>query len=158
MTDILDELQWRGLVAQSTDEAALRSALSEGTVTYYAGFDPTAPSLHVGQPGADPHVRRLQHAGHRPLPLVGGATGLIGDPRRPGRAQRSTRPRSSRAGWSASGRQIEPHLSFERSLRPRSMVNNLDWTAPMGRSSSCATSASTSGWAPCCPRTSLRGG
>jgi leader peptidase (prepilin peptidase)/N-methyltransferase len=76
VADVLDDLHWRGLVAQSTDEAALRSALSEGPVTYYAGFDPTARSLHVGHMVQLLTMRRLQLAGHRPLALVGGATGL----------------------------------------------------------------------------------
>ena len=84
MTDILDELQWRGLIAQHTDIDALRAALSDGAVTFYCGFDPTAPSLHHGHLVAVKVMRHLQLAGHRPLALVGGATGLIGDPRMSG--------------------------------------------------------------------------
>ena len=79
---ILDELQWRGLVALSTDEDELRKALS-GQVTFYCGFDPTAPSLHLGNLVQLLTMRRLQLAGHLPLALVGGATGLIGDPKPP---------------------------------------------------------------------------
>ncbi|MEU4385437.1 tyrosine--tRNA ligase [Promicromonospora sp. NPDC023805] len=130
MTDIFDELQWRGLVAQSTDEAALRSALSEGPVTYYAGFDPTAQSLHVGHLVQILTMRRFQQAGHRPLALVGGATGLIGDPRPT--TERSLQSREVVEGWVARIRgQIEPYLEFEGPAAAR-MVNNLDWTGPLG--------------------------
>ncbi|MFI2485986.1 tyrosine--tRNA ligase [Promicromonospora kroppenstedtii] len=129
MTHIFDELQWRGLVAQSTDEAALRSALSEGTVDYYVGFDPTAPSLHIGNLVQVLTARRLQDAGHRPYLLVGGATGLIGDPRDSG--ERTLNSPEVVAGWVERIRaQIEPHLSFDGDNAAR-MVNNLDWTAPM---------------------------
>ena len=79
--DLLDELQWRGLVALSTDEDALRKALNESKITYYIGFDPTAPSLHLGNLVQLLIMRRLQLAGHKPLALIGGSTGLVGDPR-----------------------------------------------------------------------------
>ncbi|MCL1872270.1 MAG: tyrosine--tRNA ligase [Promicromonosporaceae bacterium] len=129
MTDILDELQWRGLVAQTTDEAALRSALADGPITYYVGFDPTAQSLHVGHMVQLLNMRRLQQAGHRPLALVGGATGLIGDPRPT--TERSMNSREVVAGWVERIRaQIEPFLEFE-GPNAAVMVNNLDWTAPM---------------------------
>ncbi|GAB2455285.1 tyrosine--tRNA ligase [Xylanimonas ulmi] len=129
MTDILDELQWRGLVAQTTDEAALRSALAEGPITYYVGFDPTAQSLHVGHMVQLLNMRRLQQAGHRPLALVGGATGLIGDPRPT--TERAMNSREVVAGWVENiRRQIEPFLDFE-GPNAAVMVNNLDWTAPM---------------------------
>ena len=81
VTDILDELQWRGLIAQHTDIDELRAALTGGRLTFYCGFDPTAPSLHHGHLVAIKVMRHLQMAGHHPLALVGGATGLIGDPR-----------------------------------------------------------------------------
>src|SRR4029453_17594249 len=81
VTDILDELAWRGLIALSTDLDALRAELAKGPITYYCGFDPTAPSLHFGNLVQVVTLRRLQLAGNRPLALVGGATGLIGDPR-----------------------------------------------------------------------------
>jgi len=129
VTDILDELQWRGLVAQTTDEAALRSALADGPITYYVGFDPTAQSLHVGHMVQLLNMRRLQQAGHRPLALVGGATGLIGDPRPT--TERSMNSREVVAGWVERIRaQIEPFLEFE-GPNAAVMVNNLDWTAPM---------------------------
>src|SRR4051812_18599665 len=83
-TDVLDELAWRGLIAQSTDLDALRHALSAGMVTVYAGFDPTAPSLHAGNLMPLLTLTRLQQAGHRPIVLAGGATGMIGDPREVG--------------------------------------------------------------------------
>ncbi len=129
MTDVLDELQWRGLVAQTTDEAALRSALAEEPITYYVGFDPTAQSLHVGHMVQLLNMRRLQQAGHRPIALVGGATGLIGDPRPT--TERTMNSREVVAGWVERIRaQIEPFLSFEGD-NAAVMVNNLDWTAPM---------------------------
>ena len=81
MNDVLDELHRRGLIAQSTDEEALSKHLADGPVTYYCGFDPTAPSLHVGHLLQFMVLRALQRAGHQPVVLVGGATGLIGDPR-----------------------------------------------------------------------------
>jgi len=129
VTDVLDELQWRGLVAQTTDEAALRSALAEGPITYYVGFDPTAQSLHVGHMVQLLNMRRLQQAGHRPLALVGGATGLIGDPRPT--TERAMNSPEVVAGWVERIRaQIEPFLSFE-GPNAAVMVNNLDWTAPL---------------------------
>ncbi|MFD7896159.1 tyrosine--tRNA ligase [Streptomyces sp. NPDC059743] len=127
MTDIVDELKWRGLFALSTDENALRKALADGPVTFYCGFDPTAPSLHVGHLVQVLTVRRLQRAGHRPLALVGGATGQIGDPRPT--AERTLNDPETVAGWVRRLRaQIEPFLSFE-GPNAATVVNNLDWTA-----------------------------
>ncbi|MEU9604388.1 tyrosine--tRNA ligase [Streptomyces sp. NPDC048057] len=129
MTDIVDELKWRGLIAQSTDEDALRKALADGPVTFYCGFDPTAASLHVGHLVQVLTVRRLQLAGHRPLALVGGATGQIGDPRPT--AERTLNDPETIAQWVNRLRaQIEPYLSFEGD-NAAVMVNNLDWTAGM---------------------------
>ncbi|WP_367040492.1 tyrosine--tRNA ligase [Streptomyces sp. Je 1-332] len=129
MTDIVDELKWRGLFALSTDEDALRKALADGPVTFYCGFDPTAASLHVGHLVQVLTVRRLQQAGHRPLALVGGATGQIGDPRPT--AERTLNDPETVANWVARLRsQIEPFLSFEGE-NAATMVNNLDWTAGM---------------------------
>ncbi|MET9800083.1 tyrosine--tRNA ligase [Streptomyces sp. NPDC006368] len=127
MTDIVDELKWRGLFAQSTDEDALRKALADGPITFYCGFDPTAASLHVGHLVQVLTVRRLQQAGHRPLALVGGATGQIGDPRPT--AERTLNDPETVARWVTRLReQIEPFLSFEGE-NAAIMVNNLDWTA-----------------------------
>ncbi|MEV8313298.1 tyrosine--tRNA ligase [Streptomyces sp. NPDC059900] len=129
MTDIVDELKWRGLFALSTDEDALRKALADGPVTFYCGFDPTAASLHVGHLVQVLTVARLQQAGHRPLALVGGATGQIGDPRPT--AERTLNDPETVANWVARLRsQIEPFLSFEGE-NAATMVNNLDWTAGM---------------------------
>ncbi|MGP7961434.1 tyrosine--tRNA ligase [Sanguibacter sp. A247] len=125
MTDVLDELQWRGLIAQSTDIDALRKALEDGPVTYYCGFDPTAPSLHHGHLVQLVLLRHLQLAGHNPVALVGGATGLIGDPRMSG--ERVLNDRATVAEWVDRLRaQIERFLSFEGE-NPARMVNNLDW-------------------------------
>lgn len=126
---VLDELKWRDLVALCTDEEALRAAFASGPVTYYCGFDPTAPSLHIGNLVQILTLRRLQRAGHRPLALVGGATGLIGDPRPT--AERVLNERDVVAGWVQRIRaQIEPLLDFEGEHAAR-MVNNLDWTASL---------------------------
>ena len=129
MTHILDELAWRGLIASTTDVDALREALSDGPVTLYCGFDPTAPSLHIGNLVQILTVRRLQDAGHRPIALVGGATGLIGDPKMTG--ERTLNSRDVVAGWVERIRaQIAPLLRFEGD-NAATMVNNLDWTAPL---------------------------
>jgi len=127
--ELLDDLQWRGLLAQSTDLDALRDAFDAGPVTYYVGFDPTAPSLHHGHLVQVLTARRLQQAGHRPLALVGGATGLIGDPKPT--AERTLNTKETVAEWVDRVRaQIEPFLSFAGD-NAAVMVNNLDWTAPL---------------------------
>lgn len=129
MTNILDELAWRGLISQTTDETALREALDNGPVTLYCGFDPSAPSLHVGNLMQVLTIKRFQDAGHRPLVLVGGATGLIGDPRMSG--ERTLNPVDVVHGWVDSIRtQIEPFMSFEGD-NAALMVNNYDWTSEM---------------------------
>ncbi|WP_405596356.1 tyrosine--tRNA ligase [Streptomyces sp. NBC_01410] len=127
MTDIVDELQWRGLIALSTDEDALRKAFADGPVTFYCGFDPTAPSLHLGNLVQILTMRRIQLAGNRPLGLVGGATGLIGDPKP--NSERTLNAPEVVAGWVERLRgQIERFLDFE-GAHAATMVNNLDWTA-----------------------------
>jgi tyrosyl-tRNA synthetase len=127
--ELLDDLQWRGLIALSTDLGALREALDAGPVTYYVGFDPTSPSLHHGHLVQVITARRLQQAGHRPLALVGGSTGLIGDPRPT--SERALNTKETVATWVETIRsQIEPYLSFEGD-NAAVLVNNLDWTAPM---------------------------
>jgi tyrosyl-tRNA synthetase len=126
VTDILDELQWRGLLAQSTDIDALRAVLAEGPVTFYCGFDPTAPSLHHGHLVQLVLMRHLQQAGHRPIALVGGATGMIGDPRMSG--ERVLNDKETVAVWTERLRtQIGRFLTFDGDNAAR-MVNNLDWT------------------------------
>jgi tyrosyl-tRNA synthetase len=129
VADILDELKWRGLVALSTDEAALGAALAAGPVTFYCGFDPTAPSLHFGNLLQLLTVRRLQDAGHRPLVLVGGSTGLVGDPKPT--AERVLHSKQTVAEWVERIRdQVSRYVSFDGDNVAR-VVNNLDWTAPM---------------------------
>lgn len=126
MTDILDDLQWRGLIAQHTDIDALREHLSAGPVTFYCGFDPTAASLHHGHLVQILLMRHLQLAGHKPLALVGGATGQIGDPRQSG--ERQLQPTEVVRGWADNLRnQISRFLDFEGAAAA-TMVNNLDWT------------------------------
>ena len=126
---LLDDLQWRGLVQDSTDVDGLRQALLGGPVTFYCGFDPTAPSLHVGHLLQVLTMSRLQRAGHRPLVLVGGATGLIGDPKPT--AERTLVDRDTTAGWASRLReQMEPFFDFTGPAAAR-MVDNLDWTAEL---------------------------
>lgn len=127
--NVWDELLWRGLVHVSTDQEALRALLAGDPITYYCGFDPTAPSLHLGNLVQLLTMRRLQLAGHKPLGLVGGSTGLIGDPRPT--AERTLNTRETVAEWVDRLRtQVERYLSFDGDNAAR-MVNNLDWTAPM---------------------------
>ncbi|MFE4606026.1 tyrosine--tRNA ligase [Kitasatospora indigofera] len=129
MTDIVDELRWRGLIALSTDEDALRKAFADGPVTFYCGFDPTAPSLHLGNLVQILTMRRIQRAGNLPLGLVGGATGLIGDPKPT--AERVLNDPETVAAWVDRLRgQISRFLDFEGEYAAR-MVNNLDWTSGM---------------------------
>lgn len=127
---ILDELTWRGAVAHSTDADALRASLDAGPVTFYCGFDPTHESLHFGNLVQLVTMRRLQLAGHDPIAVVGGATGLIGDPS--GRsAERSLNEAATVADWVEKIRvQVERYLDFDGAHAAR-IVNNLDWTGPV---------------------------
>ncbi|MGZ5404547.1 MAG: tyrosine--tRNA ligase [Nocardioides sp.] len=126
---LLDDLEWRGLIAHSTDLDALREAMSEGSVKFYVGFDPTAPSLHMGHLVQVLTARRLQRAGHQPYALVGGATGMIGDPKDSG--ERSLNSLDVVKDWVDRVRgQIEPFLDFD-GPHPATMVNNYDWTASL---------------------------
>jgi tyrosyl-tRNA synthetase len=130
---VIDELHRRGLIALSTDEEALRAHLAEGPVTYYCGFDPTAPSLHVGHLIQFMVLRALQRAGHQPIVLVGGATGLVGDPRPT--SERVLNDPAQVAGWvDRIRRRVAPFLdrpAAEQGLRAPVYVDNLDWTAPL---------------------------
>ena len=129
MSDVLDELEWRGLIAQHSDIDKLRADLAEGPITFYCGFDPTAPSLHHGHLVAVKVMRHLQLAGHNPLVLVGGATGLIGDPRDKG--ERTLNTKDTVAQWALSLKsQLESLLDFEGE-NPARTVNNLDWTSEL---------------------------
>ena len=126
MNALIDDLAWRGLIAQSTDLDALRSQLAEGPITYYIGFDPTAPSLHLGNLLQIQTMRRFQAHGHRPLALVGGATGLIGDPKMTG--ERTLNPVDVVEEWGARlRRELERFFDFDGPAAAR-MVNNYDWT------------------------------
>ncbi|RYP86021.1 tyrosine--tRNA ligase [Nocardioides guangzhouensis] len=127
--NVLDELEWRGLIAHSTDRDALRAALGSGSVKFYVGFDPTAPSLHMGNLVQILTARRLQLAGHTPYALVGGATGMIGDPKESG--ERQLNSLDTVKDWvERVRRQIEPFLAFE-GANAATMVNNYDWTASL---------------------------
>ena len=126
-TDILDELEWRGLVAQSTDPDALRRELAAGVPTLYCGFDPSAPSLHAGNLIPLLGLRRFQQAGARPIVLAGGATGMIGDPRDVG--ERTLNSVETVAGWAERIRgQLERFVTFDDSPTGALLVDNLDWT------------------------------
>jgi tyrosyl-tRNA synthetase len=133
VNDVIDELHRRGLISQSTDEAALRAHLAEGPIAYYAGFDPTAQSLHVGHLLQFMVLRALQRAGHQPVVLVGGATGLIGDPRPS--AERQLNERSTVAEWVQRIReQVAPFLDVPaetEGLKGPIYVDNLEWTGPV---------------------------
>jgi tyrosyl-tRNA synthetase len=128
--NLLDDLRWRGLLAQSTDEKALAEALSK-PITLYVGFDPTAPSLHCGNLVVLLVLRRFQLAGHNPIALVGGATGLVGDPS--GRnEERSLNSTEIVENWVSRIRtQVSAFLDFDAPKNPARVVNNLDWTAPL---------------------------
>lgn len=129
MSSILDELRWRGAIAQSTDEEALRAAFEAGPVTVYCGFDPTAPSLHFGNFVQLVALRRMQRAGHRVICLVGGSTGLIGDPKPT--SERVLRTKEQTAENVARIKDlVRPFLDFDGD-NPALLVDNLDWTAPM---------------------------
>jgi tyrosyl-tRNA synthetase len=128
--NLIDDLKWRGLIAQTTDEAALRDSLKKPT-TLYIGFDPTAPSIHVGNLVVLLVLRRFQLAGHNPIPLVGGATGLVGDPSGKNE-ERTLNTTDIVEQWVARIRkQLEKFLDFDTTANPARMANNLDWTAPL---------------------------
>jgi tyrosyl-tRNA synthetase len=128
--DLLDDLKWRGLVSQSTDEASLRESMKK-PITLYIGFDPTAPSIHVGNLVVLLVLRRFQLAGHNPIPLVGGATGLVGDPSGKNE-ERSLNTTEIVEQWvSRIRKQLEKFLDFDTTANPAVMANNLDWTAPL---------------------------
>lgn len=125
--NIFEELKERGLVFQTTDEEALVKALTEGQVSYYTGYDPTADSLHLGHLVAILTSRRLQMVGHKPYALVGGATGLIGDPSFKD-AERSLQTKETVDGWVVKiQNQLSRFLDFENSDNKAVMVNNYDW-------------------------------
>ena len=125
--NIFDELKARGLVFQTTDEAALSKALTEDMVSYYVGYDPTADSLHLGNLVLILTMKRLQMAGHKPYALVGGATGLIGDPSFKD-SERSLQTKDTVTKWSGKIRsQLERFLDFENGENKAEMTNNYNW-------------------------------
>ncbi len=127
--NLLDDLVWRGLVAHSTDLAELREALTSGSVRFYVGFDPTAPSLHMGNLVQIVTARRMQNAGHTPYILVGGATGMIGDPK--DSSERTLNSLDTVKDWSERvRRQVEPFVGFA-GPNAATLVNNYDWTASL---------------------------
>jgi tyrosyl-tRNA synthetase len=128
--DLIDDLKWRGLIAQTTDEAALRESLKKPT-TLYIGFDPTAPSIHVGNLVVLLVLRRFQLAGHNPIPLVGGATGLVGDPSGKNEERTLNTTEIVEQWVSRIRKQLEKFLDFDTTVNPARMANNLDWTAPL---------------------------
>ena len=128
--NLIEDLRWRGLLAQSTDEAALLEALKKPT-TLYVGFDPTAPSLHAGNLVVLLVLRRFQLAGHNPIALVGGATGLVGDPSGKNE-ERTLNSTEIVEGWVNRIRtQVSAFLDFDAPKNPAAVVNNLDWTSPL---------------------------
>jgi tyrosyl-tRNA synthetase len=129
--NLIDDLQWRGLLADCTDLAALSQRVAEGPVTLYCGFDPTGDSLHVGHLMGQLTLRRFQLAGHHPIALAGGATGMIGDPSGKS-AERNllTREQLSRNVASIKG-QLARLLDFDTAGNPARLVDNADWTAPI---------------------------
>src|SRR3984957_12631299 len=131
VSDIIDDLSWRGLIAVSTDLDDLRKALDTGIVTLYGGFDPTAPGLHIGNLVLLLTMRRFQQAGHRPIGLVGGATGLIGDPS--GKSvERALNEPDVVAGWVERSRgEVSQYLDFTEGSTAATVVSNLDWTAQL---------------------------
>lgn len=127
---ILDELDWRGLIAQSTDRDALAADLADAPLTLYSGFDPTAPSLHAGHLVPLLTLRRFQQAGHRPIVLAGGATGMIGDPRDTG--ERTMQTADTVADWSDRIRgQLERFVEFDASPTGAVVEDNLSWTGAL---------------------------
>ena len=124
---LLDDLEWRGLIAQSTDRKELESALAK-TISLYLGVDPTAPSLHLGNLVVFLVLKRFQLAGHRPIALVGGATGLVGDPSGKN-DERTLNEEKLVAEWvSKMRKQVEKILDFNDKDTSAKLVNNLDWT------------------------------
>ncbi|WEV41400.1 tyrosine--tRNA ligase [Bifidobacterium sp. ESL0682] len=126
---LFDELNWRGLISQSTDRDQLAKALNDGPITYYCGFDPTAASLHIGNLVQLINMRHLQEAGHHPVALVGGATGLIGDPRQSG--ERTLNPKDVVEGWARRLKKQIGTILVTDGDNPVRFVSNYDWTARM---------------------------
>src|SRR5438093_6481097 len=125
MTNLFDELQWRGLVAEATD--AVADALAKEHVTAYIGFDPTASSLHVGSLLTVMGLARLQRFGHSPVAIVGGGTGMIGDPSGKSQERILLSPEQIAVNVSGIRAQLERFLDFGAKSNPARIVNNADW-------------------------------
>jgi len=128
---ILDELQWRGLIADCTDRDALTQRLAEGPITVYCGFDPTGDSLHVGHLVPQLTLRRFQLAGHHPITLAGGATGMIGDPGGKSAERNLLSPEQLAHNFGSIQGQLGRLLDFQAKGNPARLVNNADWTRPV---------------------------
>jgi len=128
--NLIEDLRWRGLLAQTTDEEALLEALKTPT-TLYVGFDPTAPSLHAGNLVVLLVLRRFQLAGHNPIALVGGATGLVGDPSGKNEERSLNSSEIVEAWVNRIRKQVSSFLDFDTVKNPAVVVNNLDWTSPL---------------------------
>ncbi|MEN9632790.1 MAG: Tyrosine--tRNA ligase [Verrucomicrobiota bacterium] len=128
---LLEELQWRGLYADCTDQDALTKRLAEGPIALYCGFDPTADSLHVGNLVPLLALRRFQLAGHHPIALAGGATGMVGDPSGKSAERNLQTPEQVALNIASVQTQLAKFLDFETRTNPARLVNNADWTAPV---------------------------
>lgn len=128
---ILDDLKWRGLLADCTDETALSERMAKGSITLYCGFDPTADSLHVGNLVPLLALRRFQLAGHHPIALAGGATGMIGDPSGKSSERNLQSPEQVAHNIACVKAQLARFLDFDVATNPARLVNNADWTAPV---------------------------
>src|SRR6185436_14263517 len=129
--DILQELDWRGLYADCTDREALAARMAQGPITLYAGFDPTADSLHVGNLVPLLALRRFQLAGHRPIALAGGATGMVGDPSGKSDERNLQTPEQVAHNITAIREQLSRFLDFKAVGNPALLVDNSTWTAPL---------------------------
>lgn len=150
--DLLADLDARGLIQDSTDRAALAARLSAGPIGVYVGFDPTADSLHVGHLVGQLYLRRFQLAGHRPVALAGGATGMVGDPSGRSEERNLLDLDTLRYNVSRIESQLQRLLDFSSGSFQARLVNNADWTEPIGVLDFCAMSASTSRSIKCWPR------
>ena len=129
---ILEDLQWRGQIADCTDLGALTKRLATGPITLYCGFDPTADSLHVGNLVPLFALRRFQLAGHHPIALAGGATGMVGDPSGKSDERNLLTPEQVAHNIAAIRGQLAHFLDFTAKANPAQLVDNSSWTAPMG--------------------------
>ena len=130
--NILEELQWRGLLADCTDAQALATRIGQGPLVLYAGFDPTADSLHIGNLVPLLGLRRFQLQGHHPIALAGGATGFIGDPSGKAHERQLLTPELLRANVAKIKEQLRRLLDFDAPNNPARLLDNITWTAPIG--------------------------